>query len=220
METYPFEVKPLPYPINALEPQIDAKTMVLHHNKHYSSYVDGLNKTLQKFPHYQRLSLLQLLGGNLRIPPEDQRSIHNNAGGVYNHELYFSGMAPHSKRNELCALSLAIDQNFGNFNNFREQFTEAGKTVFGSGWVSLSATQNGRLFLEKLPNQDTTVPRRTTAILLLDCWEHAYYLKYQNRRAEYIEAWFSVIHWEQAERRYLTARIHPGMREQVPEKKL
>lgn len=210
METYPFEVKPLPYPINALEPQIDAKTLVIHHNKHYSSYVDALNKVLEKFPRYQHLSLTQLLSGISRTPPDLQKAIRKYAGGVYNHELYFSGMAAHSQRNELCALSLAIDKSFGSFNHFQEIFTETGISVFGSGWVSLSAAANGRLIIEKLANQDTSLAGRMTPILLLDCWEHAYYLKYQNRRAEYINAWFSIIHWEQAERRYLSTRIYPG----------
>lgn len=216
METYPFEVKPLPYPIHALEPQLDARTMTLHHDKHYASYVDALNHTLQKFPRYQGFSLTQLLSCCLKLPQEAQTAVRRSAGGVYNHELYFAGMAPHSNRNAFCALSIAIDQCFGSFERFHKQFAEAGKAVFGSGWVSLSAAQNGRLFLEQLPNQDTSAAHRATSILLLDCWEHAYYLEYQSRRAEYIEAWFSIISWEQAERRYLAARIYPGQEADRP----
>ena len=199
---YPFKLQPLPYAYDALEPFIDAKTMEIHHSKHVQTYVDNLNKALENQPDYQTWPLERLLYNLDKLPQAMQAPVRNNGGGVYNHNLYFAIMAPGGKHLAVGTLKAAIDKDFGSLEKLLEQLKAAGLSVFGSGWAWLVADSQGRLSIFKSPNQDTQIPANLTPVINLDVWEHAYYLKVQNRRAEYIDNWFNVINWEAAQRNY------------------
>ena len=199
---YPFTLQPLPYAYDALEPYIDAKTMEIHHSKHVQTYVDNLNKALESQPDYQTWPLERLLYNLEQLPREIQAPVRNNGGGVYNHNLYFSIMAPGGRPLAEGTLKAAIDRDFGSVDALLAQLKAAGLSVFGSGWAWLVADNSGRLSIYRSPNQDTQIPANLTPVINLDVWEHAYYLKVQNRRAEYIDNWFNVIDWDAAQRNY------------------
>ncbi|MCL2376391.1 MAG: superoxide dismutase [Defluviitaleaceae bacterium] len=199
---YPFKLQPLPYPYDAMEPFIDAKTMEIHHSKHVQTYVDNLNNALKNQPDYQSWSLEKLLYNLDKLPQEIQAAVRNNGGGVYNHNLYFNIMAPGGKPLAEGPLKAAIDSTWGNLDEFLAQLKAAGLSVFGSGWAWLVSDSLGNLSIFKTPNQDTQIPANLTPIINLDVWEHAYYLKVQNRRADYIDNWFNVIDWEAAAKNY------------------
>ena len=204
---YPFVNTPLPYAYDALEPFIDEKTMHLHHDRHLQTYIDNLNKILQENPSLQRFSLKELLVIWRRLPCSLQAPVRNNAGGVFNHRFYFDGLkAPGcmKKAGSTCtapALFKEMSRQFGSPENFRSLFKEAALSVFGSGYAWL-VRDCGKLKIVTTANQDTP-PLNTMQLLLnIDVWEHAYYLKHYNMRAAYIDAWFHVVNWDQAEKRF------------------
>ena len=201
--SYKFQLKPLPYAYDALEPFIDAKTMEIHHSKHLQAYVDNLNAALEKYPDFQSWPLEKLLKNLDQLPADIQTPVRNNGGGVYNHDLFFTLMTPDSKPLKDGALKSAIQAEWGSVEELLAQMKAAGLSVFGSGWSILVSDQNGKLSIFKTPNQDTPIPANLNTVLNLDVWEHAYYLLRQNRRAEYIDAWMNVINWEKAEENYL-----------------
>ncbi|WP_315166198.1 superoxide dismutase [Metaclostridioides mangenotii] len=192
-----FKVKPLPYAYDALEPYIDKETMILHHNKHYQAYVDNLNKALEKYPELYKYSLVELLQNIDTLPKDIQKTVLNNAGGAYNHGFFFDIMSP-DKTEPSEELRVSIERDFGSFENFKEQFKQASSSVFGSGWAWLVKDSNGKLSIVTTPNQNSPVSDNLTPVIGLDVWEHAYYLKYKNVRADYIDNWFNVINWKQA----------------------
>ena len=199
---YKFTLQPLPYPYDALEPFIDAKTMEIHHSKHVQTYVDNLNKALENHPEFHNWSLEKLLYNLDKLPQEIQAPVRNSGGGVYNHNLYFNIMTKGGKPLANGPLKAEIEKVWGSVDEFLAQIKAAGLSVFGSGWAWLVADSEGRLSIYKTPNQDTQIPANLTPVINLDVWEHAYYLKVQNRRAEYIDNWFNVIDWEAAEKNY------------------
>jgi Fe-Mn family superoxide dismutase len=192
----------LPYAYNALEPYIDERTMSIHHGKHHQAYVDNLNAALDKHPELFEKSLTDLLS-NLESVPEDIRmAVRNNGGGVFNHNLFWLVMGPNSPKKPLPQLAKAIDENFGSFEKFQELFNNAAKTRFGSGWAWLLVTKDGKLKVTSSANQDIPFAEGRP-ILALDVWEHAYYLNYQNRRPEYVGAFWNVVNWEYVEKLFL-----------------
>lgn len=200
-----FQLPPLPYAFDALEPYIDAMTMEIHHDKHHGAYVNNLNAALEKHPELGGKSLENLVG-NLNSVPEDIRTaVRNNGGGHYNHSIFWQLMSPNGGGEPKGDLAKAISDSFGSFATFKETFEKAGMTRFGSGWAWLGI-QNGKLAVISTPNQDVPLMEGLAPILGIDVWEHAYYLKYQNRRAEYISNWWNVVDWEEVARRLDEAR--------------
>lgn len=201
MQRYPFKVMPLPYAYDALEPYIDEKTMRLHHDAHYKAYVDNLNEAIANHPELHYLTLTDLLANLSNVPSYIRNKVRNHGGGAFNHELFFASLAkdttPHGN------LLSAIEKQFGSIDNFKEQVKKAGLERFGSGWVWLGNDNDGNLYIVTTPNQDTTLPMNINPIIPLDVWEHAYYLKYNNRRGDYIDNWFNVINWDRAEENYM-----------------
>lgn len=197
-----FILPPLPYAYNALEPYIDARTMEIHYTKHHQTYVDNLNKALEDCPKYQKWSLEELIKNVKKLPKKIQTKIRNNAGGHYNHSLFWRIMSPNGGGLPKEKVLAAIERDFGGFEQFKKQFSELAKNNFGSGWTWLCSDNKGVLSICSTPNQDTPLTDTVLPILGLDTWEHAYYLKYQNRRAEYIEAWWNVVNWDEIEKNY------------------
>jgi Fe-Mn family superoxide dismutase len=201
-ESMPFTLPPLPYAFDALEPYIDKMTMEIHHGKHHATYVTNLNKALEPAPQLAGKSLEELLANNLAVVPENIRTaVRNNGGGVINHNLFWQVMGPKAGGQPTGKLAEAIKSNFGGFDQFKEKFTAAALGRFGSGWAWL-VSQAGKLEITSTANQDTPLSEGKYPVMLLDVWEHAYYLKYQNRRAEYIAAWYNVVNWNEAEKRF------------------
>jgi Fe-Mn family superoxide dismutase len=201
-----FQLPPLPYDYAALEPHIDAQTMQIHHDRHHATYVNNLNAALEKHPDLANKSIEELLG-NLNAVPEDIRTaVRNNGGGHANHTLFWEIMGPNGGGEPTGALADAIKQAFGSFDAFKQQLTQAALGRFGSGWAWLSVDRNGGLVIESTANQDSPLMEGRTPILGVDVWEHAYYLKYQNRRADYVAAWWNTINWANVAKRYEQAR--------------
>mgnify|MGYP000772882194 CR=1 FL=1 len=206
--SYPFTLKPLPYAYDALEPAIDARTVEIHHDRHVQTYVDNLNRALAPYPMYHGFTLERLLKNLGALPEEIRRDVKNNAGGVYNHNLYFDSMRPLREENRPEGkLADEIDRAFGSFSAFQKALSDAAKGVFGSGWAWLVCAPEG-LKIIQTKDQDTVLPYGVQPLLLIDVWEHAYYLKYQNLRADYIAAWFSLIDWDAVQRRAEECREH------------
>ncbi len=201
-ETYPFVVKPLPYEYDALTPVLDANTLTFHHDKHYKAYVDNLNNTLADYPELQKMSLKELLTSLDELPNAAQTPIRNNGGGVYNHELYFDSMKCPVGQEPSGVLLEAIERDFGSYQQWKEKMKQAAVSKFGSGWAWLLADENGILTIQQTANQDVPDLDIYTPIFLVDVWEHAYYLQYQNRRPDYVDGWFTLINWKKALRRY------------------
>ena len=199
------KLPPLPYSADALEPHIDARTMEIHHGKHHAAYVNNLNKALAEAPVLAGTSLESILSDLDSVPEKIRSAVRNNGGGHFNHALFWQMMKKDGGGEPKGELARAIEKNFGSFSDFKHQFTESATKVFGSGWAWLIAT-DGKLKIETAPNQDAPVGGGRTAILGLDVWEHAYYLKYQNRRPEYIAAWFNVVNWDFASSRLAAAK--------------
>lgn len=197
-----FVLPPLPYAFDALEPHIDAKTMEIHHDKHHAAYVNNLNAALKDLPDAQKKSLEDLLLSLDSLPESIRTAVRNNGGGHYNHSLFWKMMKPNSGGMPQGSLAKAIDTTFGSFDKFKEQFNDAAKKVFGSGWAWLCVDKNGKLIIHPEPNQDAPIMHGFTPVLGLDVWEHAYYLKYQNRRPDYIGAWWNVVNWDFAQELY------------------
>lgn len=198
----PFTLPALPYAPDALEPHIDKMTMEIHHGKHHQAYVTNLNKALESAPELANKSLEELLANQCAIVPEAIRTaVRNNGGGHWNHTLFWQIMGPGKGGAPVGQLAQAINQAFGSFEEFKAKFSAAAMGRFGSGWAWLIKTGSG-LEITSTPNQDNPLMEGKHAIIGLDVWEHAYYLKYQNRRADYIAAWWNVVDWGAAEKRF------------------
>ena len=195
-ETYPFRLPELPYACHALEPFIDQRTMYFHHDKHLKTYIDNLNKALEAYPEYQTWTLEELLTRLSELPEELRTPVRNNGGGVYNHEMYFHLMAPAGQ-----PFSTEVAEAFGGEDNWKRQMKAAALGQFGSGFAWLVRDTTGALKIIALPNQDNPLTIGLQPILPLDVWEHAYYLKHQNLRSDYIDDWFHVINWNAVEQR-------------------
>jgi Fe-Mn family superoxide dismutase len=198
----PFQLPPLPYPSDALEPAIDKQTMEIHHGKHHAGYVNNLNKALESAPELQNKSLEQLLANQCEIVPEKIRTaVRNNAGGHANHSMFWQIMGPKAGGAPTGNLAAAIKEAFGSFDQLKEKLNAAGGGRFGSGWAWL-IKNNGKLEVTSTPNQDSPLMEGKHPIIGVDVWEHAYYLKYQNRRPDYLKAWWDVVNWAEAEKRF------------------
>jgi Fe-Mn family superoxide dismutase len=198
----PFTLPALPYPADALEPHIDKMTMEIHHGKHHNAYVTNLNKALESAPDLASKSLEELLANNCAAVPEAIRTaVRNNGGGHSNHSMFWQIMGPNAGGSPVGSLAQAINGAFGSFDAFKEKFAAAGATRFGSGWAWLLKTGSG-VEITSTANQDSPIMEGKFAVMGLDVWEHAYYLKYQNRRPDYIGAWWNVVNWQEAERRF------------------
>ena len=199
---------PLPYDYAALEPHIDAQTMQIHHDKHHQAYVTNLNAALDKHPELYKQTLEDLLRGIIRVPDDIRTAVRNNGGGHHNHSLFWTIMAPAGKAGggePSGTLADAIKKTFGGFAPFKEQLSTAGTTRFGSGWAWL-AVAGGKLEVSSTANQDCPLMEGKVPVLGLDVWEHAYYLKYQNRRPDYIAAWWNVVNWTEVAKRFDAAK--------------
>lgn len=197
LECYPFKAKPLPYNYDTLEPYISKDIMTLHHDKHYQTYVENLNKTLSDYPKYQCCTLNDLLTNLDKLPKEIATPIKNNAGGVYNHEFFFDIMTP-NKTQVSGELKDAINRDFSSYDNFINEFKKSALSVFGSGWAWLVKDSEGQLLIVATPNQDSPVSLNLQPIIGIDVWEHAYYLQYKNKRSDYVNNWINVINWDKA----------------------
>ncbi len=206
-----FELPKLPYSYDALEPYIDARTMEIHHTKHHQTYVDKLNAALEKYPKLQDKSVEELLVDLASTPEEIRGAVRNHGGGHFNHSFFWKLMVSHSAGGggePAGALAKALSVSFGDYQKFKDEFGKAAAGIFGSGWAWLVQRQEtgdkeqgkGGLMIITTPNQDSPISQGLKPVLGLDVWEHAYYLKYQNKRPEYIEAWWNVVNWEQVEK--------------------
>ncbi len=200
------ELPALPYDFNALEPHIDEQTMRIHHGKHHAGYVSKLNAALEKAPNLADLSVDELIQKLDQVPEGIRTAVRNNGGGHANHSLFWPLMSAAGGGEPSGDLADAINQTFDNFQSFHEQFSNAAATRFGSGWAWLSMDTGGKLVVESTPNQDSPLMEGRTPILGLDVWEHAYYLKYQNRRPDYVSAWWNAVNWDAVAERYVAAR--------------
>ncbi len=193
---YPYSLPALPYAFDALEPHIDAQTMQIHHGKHHQAYVTNLNAALEKAPEWQKKSLSEILASLDKVPEAVRTAVRNNGGGHWNHTAFWKLMANGAGGPPKGDVADLITRSFGSFDKFKEQFAAAAMGRFGSGWAWL-LFEKGKLTITSTPNQDGPAMEKKAAILGLDVWEHAYYLKYQNRRADYVAAWWNVVNWEQ-----------------------
>jgi Fe-Mn family superoxide dismutase len=196
-----FTLPDLGYSFDALEPYVDAKTMEIHHDKHHATYVDKLNQALEKYPELQNKKIEELLASTQSAPKEVSNALRNNGGGHHNHTLFWESMKPGGANKPGGTLADDLQSAFGGFDEFKTKITEAAVGRFGSGWAWLVST-NGNLEVYSTPNQDSPLMEGKTPILGLDVWEHAYYLKYQNKRPDYIEAWWNVVNWTVIAERY------------------
>jgi Fe-Mn family superoxide dismutase len=198
-------VPPLPYAFDALEPYIDKLTMEIHHDKHHGAYVTNLNKALEGHADLQALSIEDLLTRLDRVPENIRATVRNNGGGHMNHSMFWKIMKKGGGGEPKGQLAEAIRSSFGSFADFKTKFSQAGVTRFGSGWAWL-LMKDGKLAIDSTPNQDNPVMNGAKPVMGLDVWEHAYYLKYQNKRPDYIEAWWNVVNWEEIERNLAAAK--------------
>ncbi len=196
-----FALPPLPYASDALEPHIDAQTMEIHHGRHHKAYVDNLVKAVAEFPDLSRKSIEDLVKELNSVPEKIRTAVRNNGGGHYNHALFWQMMKKDGGGEPKGELAKAIASSFGSFAAFKEAFAKAGLGQFGSGWAWL-VVQQGKLAIQATPNQDNPITQGAQPLLGVDVWEHAYYLKYQNRRADYITAWWNVVNWDFVADRY------------------
>jgi Fe-Mn family superoxide dismutase len=198
----PFTLPPLPYAPDALEPHIDKMTMEIHHGKHHGAYVTNLNKALESAPDLANKTVEELLANNCAIVPENIRTaVRNNGGGHTNHSMFWKIMGPNAGGAPTGNVAAAINSTFGSFDTFKEKFNATGMGRFGSGWAWLVKTPGG-LEISSTPNQDNPIMEGKFAVMGSDVWEHAYYLKYQNRRADYLAAWWNVVNWAEIEARF------------------
>lgn len=196
----------LPYSYDALEPSIDAKTMEIHHGKHHQSYVNNLNAALENHPELQEKSVEDLVSDLNSIPENIRNAVRNNGGGHANHSLFWPCMGPDGGGTPEGELADAINSAFGSFDNFKDQFSKAAATRFGSGWAWLCVDNNGDLVVTSTPNQDNPISDGLKPVLGLDVWEHAYYLNYQNRRPDYVSSWWNVVNWNQVVLNFSSAK--------------
>ncbi|MBA2679677.1 MAG: superoxide dismutase [Ktedonobacteraceae bacterium] len=200
-----FELPPLTYAYDALEPHIDEQTMHLHHDKHHATYVNNLNTALQGHE-FANLAIADVIRRLNEVPASAQTAVRNNGGGHYNHSLFWETMAPGGSKEPTGELASAINAKFGSLDALKQAFNDAGAKRFGSGWAWLILDQSGNLAITSTANQDSPLTDGAFPILGNDVWEHAYYLKYQNRRPEYLSAWWNVVNWDVAAKRYAQAR--------------
>jgi Fe-Mn family superoxide dismutase len=196
----------LPYPNNALEPHIDEQTMMIHHDRHHNAYVTNLNAALEGHAELQAKSIEALLTDLNSVPENIRPAVRNNGGGHANHTLFWEVIGPNAGGQPTGALADAIASELGGFDKFKEDFAKAGTTRFGSGWAWLSVTPAGKLVVSSTPNQDSPISEGNTPILGMDVWEHAYYLKYQNKRPDYIAAFWNVVNWNAVAAKYKAAK--------------
>jgi Fe-Mn family superoxide dismutase len=201
----PFKLPPLPYPANSLEPNIDARTMELHHDRHHASYVNKLNEALRDHEKLAKRPLEEILANLNDVPESIRTTVRNNAGGHANHSMFWEVMGPDGGKPE-GDLQAAIERDFGGLDQLQQRFNNAGLSVFGSGWVFVTVDPDGRLAITTRPNQDTPLMDSQRVLFGNDVWEHAYYLKYQNRRDEYLKNWWNVVNWKAVGDRYNRAR--------------
>lgn len=199
-----YSLPALPYAYDALEPNIDAKTMEIHHSKHHQTYINNINGAIAA-TEWEKLSVEDLVAKVNEVPTDLKNMVINNAGGHANHSLFWTVMSPQGGGQPTGAVAKAIDEQLGSFDAFKDAFTKAAISRFGSGWAWLSVTPEHNLIVESSANQDSPLMQGHIPILGLDVWEHAYYLKYQNRRPEYINAFYNVVDWDEVNRRYHTA---------------
>ena len=199
------ELPPLPYAYNALEPAIDERTMQIHHDKHHAGYTNNLNAAIQG-TEFENMAVTELLANLDSVPTNIRTAVRNNGGGYVNHDLFWRIMGPNAGGQPSGALAAAINAAFGDFESFKKKFSAEAGGRFGSGWAWLVVKPNGSLDVYSTPNQDSPYMQGDTPILGLDVWEHAYYLKYQNRRPEYVSNWWSVVNWDAVAANYAAAR--------------
>jgi Fe-Mn family superoxide dismutase len=201
-----FELAPLPYDYSALEPYIDTQTMQIHHDKHHAAYVTNLNKALESAPELAGKSIHEIVTNLSAVPEKIRQAVINNGGGHYNHTLFWEIMGPKGGGEPQGDLAKAIAAAFGNYEGLREKMNNAGMTRFGSGWAWLVADQSGKLQVLSTANQDCPLSNGQQPLIGIDVWEHAYYLKYQNRRADYLGAWWNVVNWDAVAARYASLK--------------
>ena len=197
----PHELPPLPYDYTALEAAIDEETMHLHHDKHHATYVNNLNTALEKYPELHSKSAEDLIRDINSVPEDIRTAVRNNGGGHVNHTMFWEIMGPNGGGQPTGAIADAITQSFGDFDTFKKQFADAGAKRFGSGWVWLVKGEGGKLTITSTPNQDSPLMEGQYPILGNDVWEHAYYLRYKNVRAEYLNSWWNVVNWDEVNKR-------------------
>jgi Fe-Mn family superoxide dismutase len=201
-----FVLPPLPYAYNALEPHIDEETMRIHHDKHHAAYVNNLNAALEPHADLQKKSVEELLSNIDALPEPIRAPVRNNGGGHANHTMFWEIMAPGGAKEPVGPLADAITKAFGGFAPFKEQFSKTTVARFGSGWGWLTADKSGKLTIESTPNQDSPLSSGKSPVFGCDVWEHAYYLKYQNRRPDYVAAWWNVVNWTEVGKRYAAVK--------------
>jgi len=201
-----FTLPELPYSYAALEPHIDAKTMEIHHSKHHAAYIEKLNTALEGYTEWHEKTLEEILINLNSVPEAIRTPVRNNGGGHANHSFFWTLMSPDGGGDPTPTLAKVITKDLGNFKAFQEQFEKAALGQFGSGWAWLCIGKDGKLLVMSTPNQDNPISNGLKPILGVDVWEHAYYLKYQNRRPDYVKAWWNVVNWEQVEENYNKAR--------------
>ena len=201
-----YELPPLPYPFNALEPHIDAKTMEIHHDKHHQAYITNANNALKDYPDLAAKPADELIANLSQVPESIRTVVRNNAGGHSNHSFFWKIMAPNAGGTPKGKLADAISETFGSIDAFKEKFQAAGAGRFGSGWAWLVVNKEGKLEVTSTPNQDSPIMEGLKPVLGVDVWEHSYYLLYQNRRPDYLKAWWNVVNWDQAEKNFLAAK--------------
>ena len=204
-----YSLPPLPYPSDALEPHIDKRTMDIHHDGHHGTYVKNLNAALEKHPELQTKNVEELLRNIHTVPEEIRTAVRNNGGGHANHSLFWQTMAPKAGGEPGGDIAHALRSSFGSFESFKDTFTKTALNRFGSGWAWVTQ-RNGQLTIESTPNQDSPLIEGHVPLFGLDVWEHAYYLHYQNRRADYIKAWWNVVNWAAINKRLAAARETAG----------
>lgn len=202
----PFKLDPLPYASNALEPHIDAMTMEIHHDRHHAAYVANLNAAVKDHSQIAAMPLHDILAKLGEMPESIRPALRNNGGGHMNHRMFWTIMGAPSGNSPGGALGMAISRDFGSIDGLQTKLNDAGARQFGSGWAFVTVSGDGKLAVEAKPNQDTPMMDRRPVLLGNDVWEHAYYLKYQNRRADYLKAWWNVVNWQAVEKRYTAIR--------------
>lgn len=200
-----FELPPLPYSVDALEPYIDAQTMQIHHDNHHGTYVSKLNAALESHPDLQNQSIDELIRNLNSLPEAVRTAVRNNGGGHFNHSIFWTLMAPNAGGEPTGAIAEAVNDTFGDFETFKQRFNDTGAGRFGSGFVWVVRNQEGKLEITSTPNQDNPWSEGHFPIMGNDVWEHAYYLKYQNRRAEYLKQWWNTVNWNEVNNRYAQA---------------
>jgi superoxide dismutase, Fe-Mn family len=203
----PFKLPKLPYPFEALEPHIDAQTMMIHHDKHHAAYVNALNGFAQRVPELGTTPIEKTLQDTAYVPLQIQQQVKNNLGGHWNHTFFWELMTPGGAKEPSGDLKTAIDTEYGGLDKLKERLNEAAAARFGSGWAWLIVNRNKKLEITSSANQDTPIEVNVRPVLGVDVWEHAYYLKYQNRRADYLKAWWNVVNWDKATENFKTSKV-------------